>query len=391
MNRTQNERGHWVILVASALVIGSLFGAIHTTNTCWAQGDIIKVGLSAPLSGPVAWMGEDYTHGATLATEIINKKGGVLGKQIKLFTADDACSPAQAAGSYRKLIDFDAVDVIIGAGCSGPTLAAMPIVEKAEIANLTPASTNPDITRRAGVGGNRWQFRLNVDDSLMARHFAKYIGEQAKSVTLLAANNDFGRGAVAAYKEEFGKVGVRFAGEEYFEQGQADFRPTLTRIKGQNPEAILLVMEGKDAAVFIRQFQEVGMKQKIFARGSVVTAEFIEALGKDVQFGEGIQEATLWAIGQDSELDNAYKVRWGTPPKAHGAMAYYAMLAMAQAIQNSGKTNRAGIRDALQALKVELPGLGSIDFDDHNQAHPNVVITQLKEGKVTLLKKIPTK
>jgi len=267
----------------------------------------------------------------------------------------------------------------------------MPIVEKAEIANLTPASTNPDITRRAGVGGNRWQFRLNVDDSLMARHFAKYIGEQAKSVTLLAANNDFGRGAVAAYKEEFGKVGVRFAGEEYFEQGQADFRPTLTRIKGQNPEAILLVMEGKDAAVFIRQFQEVGMKQKIFARGSVVTAEFIEALGKDVQFGEGIQEATLWAIGQDSELDNAYKVRWGTPPKAHGAMAYYAMLAMAQAIQNSGKTNRAGIRDALQALKVELPGLGSIDFDDHNQAHPNVVITQLKEGKVTLLKKIPTK
>lgn len=355
----------------------------------WAA-DTIRVGLSIPLSGPAAWMGEDYRMGAILAVEAINAAGGVAGKRLQLFEADDACTPAQAASAYRKLIDFDRVDVIVGAGCSGPTLAAMPIVQQSRIVNLTPASTNPDITRRAGVGGNPWQFRLNVDDSIMADAFAAYIAERAKSVTIFAANNDFGRGAAQEYRERFAELGVQVVGVEYFEQGQADYRPTLTKVKAQNPEALLLIMEAKDGAVFVRQFHEVGMTQRIFSRGSLVTAEFIEAMGTDVAMGEGIEEATLWALGQDPELDRLHQERWNTPPRAHGAMAYYAMHVLAAAIEQSGKTDRAGIREALAAVSVELPGLGKIEFDDYNQAHPNMVITRLEGGQVRLIQTLPT-
>lgn len=342
----------------------------------------IKVGVSAPLSGPVAWIGEDFMHGATLAVELINEQGGIDGRPLQLFEADNACTPGQAAGAYRKLIDLDQVAVILGGACSGPTLAAMPIIEQAGVAQLTSTATNPDITKNAGVGGNSWQFRINVDDSIMAEVFAQYIADAVDSITIFAINNDFGRGAAAAYTEQFGNLDVDVVSTEYFEQGQADYRPTLTAVKSRGPEALLLVMEGKDASVFIRQMHELGMDQRVFARGSVVSSEFIEAMGDDIDLGEGIQEASIWALGQDPELDALYEARWGTPTHAHGAMAYYAVNVLATALKNASSLDRAGIRDALAQVDTELPGLGKVSFNDHNQAHPNMTITVLQDGEV---------
>lgn len=352
--------------------------------------EAIKVGVAVPLSGPVAWIGEDYLHGATLAVEQINEQGGIDGRELKLFEADNACTPGQATSAYRKLIDLDQVDVILGGACSGPTLAAMPIIDQAGIAQLTATATNPDITKNAGAGGNQWQFRINVDDSIMAEVFAKYIADNVGSITIFAINNDFGRGAAAAYTEQFGNLGVDVVSTEYFEQGQADYRPTLTSVKSKDPEALLLVMEGKDASVFIRQMHELGMEQRVFARGSVVSSEFIEAMGEDVDLGEGIEEASIWALGQDPELDEQYEARWGTPTHAHGAMAYYAVKVLAEALKNTDSLDRAGIRDALAQVDMELPGLGKVSFDDHNQAHPNMTITVLQGGEVTIQDILPT-
>ena len=103
MNRGNQTRLKATLLVTTMVLTMALF----LTGGAVQAADVIKVGLSCPLSGPVSWMGEDYTHGATLGIELVNSQGGVLGKQLKLYTADDACSPAQAAGSYRKLIDLD--------------------------------------------------------------------------------------------------------------------------------------------------------------------------------------------------------------------------------------------------------------------------------------------
>ena len=86
------------------------------------------------------------------------------------------------------------------------------------------------------------------------------ISEKEKKVVMLAANNDWGRGAVAAYSEEFKNLGVTLQNAEYFEQGQSDYRPSLTKVKGMNPDALLLIMESRDASVLVRQIKEIGFK-----------------------------------------------------------------------------------------------------------------------------------
>ena len=84
--------------------------------------------------------------------------------------------------AVRKLIDLDEVNVIIGCACSSVTLAVMPVIEQAKIPMLTLSATNPQITQIAGVGGNIWEFRLNVDDSIIASTLGKLIAERAKKV-----------------------------------------------------------------------------------------------------------------------------------------------------------------------------------------------------------------
>lgn len=380
-----------VLLVALAVPAPHRISSIAQSVSA-APAEPIRVGLNLPLSGPVGFLGQDERDGYELALEEINRKGGVLGRPLRLFYADNQCSPTEGVNAHRKLLDLDKVVVTIGGACSSATLAFMPLVEQARVPNLVQSATNPEITRRAGVGGNVWIFRLNVDDSIMAQTFSKVLAEKAKTVVMIAANNDWGRGAVAAYRPHFEELKVNFLGAEYFEQGQPDFRPILTKVKGQNPQALLLIMESRDAATMIRQMKEMGWTPRplLFARGSVVTPEFAKAIKDDCSLGDGIVEATLNANGIYPEFDRAFEKKYGHEPHLSSGLAYAALNAVARAIQAGGAATPHAIRIGFTKLNYVDPIMGPVKFDKYNQNHPNMVITTMRECKVQLLQVVPT-
>src|SRR4030095_8707976 len=123
---------------------------------------------------------------------------------------------------------------------------------------------------------------------MIENQFAKYMSRQAKTVSIFAQNDDFGRGAATAYDAAFKKVGIKLASTEFFDRGQADYRPLLTRLKRTNPEAILLVMLASAGSVFMRQYRELGLAQKLYARGSLATVEFLGLIKDNPAIGDGI-------------------------------------------------------------------------------------------------------
>ncbi len=356
----------------------------------------VVIGLSAPFSGPVAFLGEDANMGATMAVEEINAEGGVLGHLLKVVIADNACAPDQAVSSIRKLVEVDNVDLVQGCICSSAVLAALPIIEQYEVPMLTAAATNPKITEElAGVGGNIWEFRMNPHDGLMSQSLSKMMAEENDSLIILAANNDWGRGAAAAFEENLALLGVDIPSIDYFEQGQPDYHSLLTKWKGLEADAILLVMESHDGAIFMRQFREMGMTQKVYARGSLVSAEFVEDIQDDLSIGEGLVEAALWATGANPEFDERFEARWGFLPRICSATAYTAFRdviseAIRIAIEETGKADRVSIRDALTKVDVDTL-LGPVRFDDHNQAHSELVIVGLDDkGNISVLERLST-
>jgi ABC-type branched-subunit amino acid transport system substrate-binding protein len=212
----------------------------------------------------------------------------------------------------------------------------------------------------------------------------------------VAQNDDFGRGAVTAYEGAFKSTSTKVVGSEFFDRGQADYRPLVTRLKRANADALLLVMLAGDASVFMRQYRELGLNQRLFARGSIATAEFLYQVKDNPTIADGLVEAGYWAVGLDPEWDRKWTERWKVPPRIHGAMSaitfkYAVVPAIELAIKKYGKVDRKTIRDALEEIDVPSTPVGPIRFDDYHQAHINMILIKLEGGQLHVFEKIPTK
>jgi len=346
------------------------------------------------MSGPAAITGEGVKWGATLAIEEINAKGGVGGRKLEAYFADNKAQPGEAVSAVRKLADVDQVDVIIGQTHSGACLGALPVVKELAVPMVIEACSNPKIRELIGKTVNEWAFRVNPDDVMLANQFAKYMSRHAKTVSIFAQNDDFGRGAATAYDAAFKKVGIKLVSTEFFDRGQADYRPVLTRVKRAAPEGVLLVMLASEGSVFMRQFRELGLTQKLFARGSMATQEFLFQVKDTPAIADGLVEATYWTPALDPEWDKRWLERWKVPVRVHGSLAaiafrYAVAPAIEQAIKKTGRADRKAIRDALEEIDIPNTPVGRIKFDETHQAFINMLIVEIKGGQLHLVDKIP--
>ncbi len=355
----------------------------------------IRVGFSSAMSGPSAITGEGVMWGATMAVDEINAKGGIMGRKVEAYFGDNKGTPGEAVSAVRRLVDVDKVDVIIGQTHSGACLGSMPIVKELQVPQVTESCSNPKIREMSGKGGNEWQFRVNIDDLMMANAFAKYVAKHAKTVSIVAQNDDFGRGAATAYDAAFKKSGVKLVSTEFFDRGQSDYRPLLTRLKRSNPESLLMVMLANEGSVFMRQYRELGLSQKIYARGSLATAEFLGQVKDNPSIGDGIVEASYWTAALDPEWEKRWLERWKTPVRIHGSLAaltfkYAVVPAIEAAIKKTGKADRQSIRDALEQVDVKDTPIGPIKFDEYHQAWINMILIEMRGGQLKIIEKIVT-
>ena len=386
MTRTRRS----VIATAVVLVLALTGGP----SDIEAQGGPpIKVGFSSAMTGPSAITGEGVKWAAQMLADEYNAKGGIMGRKIELYFGDNAGTPGEAVSAVRRLADVDRVDVIVGQTHSGACLGALPVVKELQVPMVIEACSNPKIRELIGKNGNEWAFRVNPDDVMLANQFGKYISQSTKTISIFAQNDDFGRGAAAAYDVAFKKYGVKLVSTEYFDRGQADYRPVLTRVKRANPEAVLLVMLASEGSVFMRQFREVGLTQKLYARGSMATVEFLHQVKDNPNIADGLVEATYWTPALDPAWEKQWLERWKVPVRVHGSLAaiafrYALAPAIEQAIKKTGRADRKAIRDALEDVDVANTPVGRIKFDDTHQAFINMLLVEINGGQLKILEKI---
>src|ERR1043166_167986 len=123
----------------------SLVLVVALTAGGGAAAPPIKIGFASAMSGPAAITGEGVRWGATLAVDEINAKGGVMGRKLEAYFADNKAQPGEAVSAVRKLADVDKVDVIIGQTHSGACLGAMPVVKESGLPMVIEACSHPQI------------------------------------------------------------------------------------------------------------------------------------------------------------------------------------------------------------------------------------------------------
>jgi branched-chain amino acid transport system substrate-binding protein len=107
----------------------------------------ISIGVAGPMTGQYASFGTQLKNGAEAAVADINAAGGVLGKQLKLVTGDDACDPKQARAIAEKFASAK-LPFVAGHYCSSSSIPASEAYAEGGVLQITPASTNPTFTER---------------------------------------------------------------------------------------------------------------------------------------------------------------------------------------------------------------------------------------------------
>lgn len=344
-----------------------------------AMAEPIKVGVVQPLTGGVAFDGNNVIKGAKLAVKEINDAGGVLGSPIELVIGDGACKPAESVSAAEKLITADKVPVIMGAFCSGATQAVMPLAEKSQIPLVTGVSSLPKLTE----AGNKWFFRNAETDAMLAVAFSKslYSDLKFKSVFYLAANDDWGRGTVASFKQVMEGVGAKTIGTEYFEYSHADFYTMLTKVRAANPDLIVVAAETQAAATLVKQAKELSVKSKIFGVGAWATPTFMNLAG---DAANGLLAGVAYAPTISGDLNKTFvskfKAAYNEDPGKYSMSGYNTIHIIADAIKRAGAAEPAKIRDALVATDYTGP-TGHLRFDAKGQVYgQRVFLVELKDG-----------
>ena len=368
--------------IRAASLIAALSFATHA-----AGADPITIGLSSPQTGGAAYLGQHQRWGAELAIEEINAAGGANGQQLQLSVQDNQCNPTQGAASAEQLISVGKVSAIVGALCSSATLSIMPIIEKAKIPLVVETSTSPKITEQAGVGGNKWTFRINPSDANLAVGLAQYLiaNGKIKKVAFAGEDTDYGRGGHAALKEVLEKNGIDVGDGDFFGRDTQDFSAFLTRMGSEKPDAIALYLNGADELNFLRQYRASGLTIPLTGR-----VEFSELQEGIVESGaiNGATSVFPYAdqitAGENTAFVDRFRKKFSEVPNAQSYEGYTAIKLIADAIDRAKSADPAKIRDALESASFKATLGDVIKFDDHHQAHPSAVILQIDDAKVVV-------
>jgi len=376
----------------AALMISSLFA-----SSVFAQRDVLKIGLISPLSGANARYGAFAGKGASLAAKEINASGGLLGKKIELITGDSQCVPAEGVAATQRLITFDKAPIIIGDVCSSVTLAMQPLAEEAGVLLVNAASSNPDITYKAGVGGFKWTFRNYPTDELRAAVVLDYAVKTKgfKKFAVLSVDSDYGRGAIKFTKKYLPKYGdAQILSEDYYKEAETDFRPVLSKIKFSGAQAIIMYGQADTTPIIARQMLEMGLAGKIALVGNgEFNAKTTIAAAPKVMNGAVEAAAWLpeWQGPKSLKFVEDYKKAYGGEmPNNHAYVHWETLHLVAQAIRNAKSLKNEDIRNALSKITYES-AMGTVTFDDHNQAVLPMVLLEVADGKPVIKGAITTK
>jgi len=363
--------------------------ALATTLSCGSKGSQkeILIGEYGSLTGGIATFGISTRNGSDLAFEEINKKGGVLGKQVKLLIEDDQSKPEEAGTVVTKLINQNGVAAVLGHVASSHSLAAAPICQSNQIPMISPSSTNPRVTQ---VGN--YIFRVCFIDPFQGAVMAKFAAStlKLKKVAILVdVRSDYSVGLQTFFRQQFRQLGGEAVIEQSYSQGDSDFRAQLTAIKAANPEAIYLPGYYTEVGTIVHQARELG-----------ITVPFLG--------GDGWDSPKLWEIGGPAlngcyfsnhySTDDPnpvvqkfvadYKAKYGQTPDALAALAYDAARILGDAIERAGSTDGAKVRDAIASTK-DFPGVtGSISINADRNAVKPAVILKIENGKFLLVETI---
>ncbi|WP_313865944.1 ABC transporter substrate-binding protein [Mycobacterium sp.] len=402
-----------------AAVILSLSALAATTAACGSSGGTssghggtITIGILHPFTGNYAGVGAASLAGAKVAAKLINDAGGVLGKTLKIVTADTLGDPADAVPALNKLLNIDHVSAVVGPGGleSGSTI---PVLDRNHIPFMLQAGDTAFDTM-----SDQYGFRTNPSDSQLSVAMAQFAHDKGyKTAAMVFSTIESAQTLKAPIEKTFKKLGGKIVADVSLTPAQTSYSSEVLKVNDAHPDVIFTQMEPPTGSVFFNAMAQTNNLSIPFI-GSDITAgsDFISAVttaraSKALYSLEGSSPAN----GAGSIFTKEYKVLEKATPLSNANYAYDATIVLALAIDAAKSTKGADIAAAiskvssppgttvqsyaagLKALKagkdINYDGAsGPMDLDSHHNVYgPFQVVQSDAKGNPTVVASLSAK
>jgi branched-chain amino acid transport system substrate-binding protein len=350
----------------------------------------VKIGITTILSGPMADRGQSEQYGAQLALDSINQSGGVLGRPVVAYYADNACKPDVGVPATKRLLELEHVPVIIGALCTPVTHAIMPMMKDAKVPLVIATSAGQDFVDASGVGGNDYAFKTIPSEVDIQGGLVQWLKSQnIKSIAIVADDGEFQHANAIALAKAAKDAGLTVTSDEVIPKDTKDFSGLFTKLKAGAPGEVVAILAGSTPG-FFQGYEASGWKVPVTGRldlagaSAAVSQPFRDAGGMSAVTGIAVFTPVLDKPDVQAFVA-AYKSRYGLVPTQRSFFVFEATYLVVDAIRRAGSDQPDAIKQALKTTTMPSRLGGSYSPDDHNHAHTPLQILGYKDGKPAVI------
>jgi branched-chain amino acid transport system substrate-binding protein len=354
----------------------------------------IRIGAFLSVTGPAAFLGDPEQKTLEQYVEKINAEGGVLGRKLQLVAYDSGGDAEKARTFVKRLIEQDKVDLIVGGSTTGETMAAVPLVEAAGVPFISLAGAVVIVEPT-----KKWVFKTPHTDRMACdKVFVDMKGRGFTKAALISGSGGFDKSMRAECLKVAPNHGIQIVADETYGATDNDMTAQLTKIKGSGAQAVLNAGFGQGPAVVTRNAKQVALNLPLYQSHGVASKEYIKLSG-DAAEGVRLPAAALLVAdilpAGDAQKPvvtayrNTYEGKYKSEVSTFGGHAYDGLMIAVAAVKTAGGTDKAKVRDAIEATKgyVGTGGVVNMSATDHMGLDLSAFrMLEIKGGNWTLVK-----
>jgi ABC-type branched-subunit amino acid transport system substrate-binding protein len=332
-----------------------LAALLGTGADALAQDQVVRLGVSGPLSGANAFAGKDDENGVRLAVEELNaQKIKVGGKTVRfeLLSEDDQGDPKAGVNVAQKFVDAG-VKFVLGPYNSGVAIPASRVYNDAGIL-MSTVGTNPKITQA------RYPtvFRIVASDNQVGGSMAAYAAKELKikTVGVIDDRTAFGTGIADEFAKQARAAGLTVAGREFTSATASDFATILTSFRARKVDAIFFGGYAPQGAPMARQMKQLGMAHVRLLGGDTLCSPEMAKLGGDA-VGANVMCAQAGAMLDKQAGGPAfkarYKQRFQRDADVYAPFFYDQTMFIAQAMKTANSVDPAAVNAQLHTMSYQ--------------------------------------
>ncbi|MBB3726607.1 amino acid ABC transporter substrate-binding protein [Nonomuraea dietziae] len=381
-------------LALTSLAISACGGAAQeaAAPSATAAGPV-KIGISLPLTGDFSEPGKGIQEGYQVWADMVNAKGGLLGRKVELIFRDDASDPNKVSSDYESLISQDKVNLVFGPFSSRLVIPAAQVAESYDMLFVEPAGAAKEVFEQ---GFERLFYAAPAIASDHYNYLAEYLlalpaDKRPRTAAYASLDDPFAMGTAYGLRDKLAAGGIKTVVDEVYPPETTDFAPIAAKIAAAKPDLVVGGTQFEDSVGLVRALQELGSQPRMAAFSTGPTLAEFPAAVKGA--AEHIVSPVGWAVSSGFPGNDAFVKRYkemfktdANEDAANGFTVGQIVEAAVNAVKCVEQTKecQTKLADHIRQGSFETI-VGPLSFDDKGRPEQAHMIQQYIDGKVEIV------